>query len=562
MQNKTTDFKQASLPLPDHSKLWPLYGEGFDKLGHNGNMLDVILPEYGPNELLVRHDATGICFSDIKVIKAGQNHPRIRKNMQEDPVVLGHEVAMTVVGVGENLRKQYQPGDRFIIQADIYVDGVMWTYGYEVQGGFSQYNVIDQRTLNGDEGNYLIPVKPSMGYAEAALTEPWACIEASYTVVYRTQWLPGGTLLLTGDGLNIELGEALTWRPAKVALAVTDHDFAAEVQSWAADAGVEIIADAPELTFDDIVILSNDSDLIEQAFARLNNGGIFNVVSAEPVARRASLDIGRLHYDNLAVVGTAQRDLSSAYTPIRTQLKNGGRTWILGAGGPMGHMHLQRALQIEDHPAQVVATNRRELRLDAIDTKFANLAQSAGVALASFAHESFADDAALSAHLQQVSQQQGFDDVVINAPSTEPIELAMDHLADGAVMNVFAGLPRGTMAQFDINGIVQRGVRYTGTSGSSIADLCNMRDLAESGTISPNGAVAAIAGLEGTADGLRAVADGQFPGKVVIYPNLSQPLPLTTLAELKEKHPTVFEKLDNGQTWTVEAEEELLRLML
>ncbi len=35
--------------------------------------------------------------------------------------------------------------------------------------------MIDQRVLNGDHGNYLIPVKPDTGYAEAALTEPWAC---------------------------------------------------------------------------------------------------------------------------------------------------------------------------------------------------------------------------------------------------------------------------------------------------------------------------------------------------------------------------------------------------
>jgi threonine dehydrogenase-like Zn-dependent dehydrogenase len=33
------------------------------------------LPQPGPDELLVRHDAVGICFSDIKVIRAGENHP-------------------------------------------------------------------------------------------------------------------------------------------------------------------------------------------------------------------------------------------------------------------------------------------------------------------------------------------------------------------------------------------------------------------------------------------------------------------------------------------------------
>ena len=39
------------------------------------------------------------------------------------------------MGVGENLRDQYKVGDRFIIQADIYVKGVNYAYGYMLQGG-------------------------------------------------------------------------------------------------------------------------------------------------------------------------------------------------------------------------------------------------------------------------------------------------------------------------------------------------------------------------------------------------------------------------------------------
>jgi threonine dehydrogenase-like Zn-dependent dehydrogenase len=57
-------------------------------------------------KLLVRHDAVGICFSDIKVIRAGENHPRIHRSMKEQPVVLGHEVALTVVEAG---RKSARP---------------------------------------------------------------------------------------------------------------------------------------------------------------------------------------------------------------------------------------------------------------------------------------------------------------------------------------------------------------------------------------------------------------------------------------------------------------------
>ncbi|MEZ4582005.1 MAG: alcohol dehydrogenase catalytic domain-containing protein [Caldilineaceae bacterium] len=288
-------------------------------------MIEVVMPTPGPDELLVRHDACGICFSDIKVIRAGQNHPRIFRDMRERPVVLGHEVSLTVVDVGENLRDQYHVGDRFIVQADIYIDGLSRAYGYEIQGGFSEYNIIDQRVLNGDGGNYLIPVETTTGYAESALNEPWACVEASYVVVYRTQWQEGGVVWLTGDGAGAALGAATDWRPRAVVVDASDADFAATVRDWAAGAGVDVIEDDGAMQFDDIVILGHDPDLIERAFARLAKGGIFNVVTATPVPRPVSLDIGRMHYDHLMTVGTTSGDVSAAYTPVRTQLKAGGR---------------------------------------------------------------------------------------------------------------------------------------------------------------------------------------------------------------------------------------------
>ena len=156
--DKLAEYKQAHETLPERNHMWPLYGAGFENLGNQDKPIEAPIPQYGPEELLVRHDACGLCFSDIKVIKQGQDHPRIhRPDMKANPVVLGHEVSMTVIGVGEKLQGQYKVGDRFIIQADVYADGVGLAYGYELQGGLSEYNVIDQRVLAGDGGNYLIP---------------------------------------------------------------------------------------------------------------------------------------------------------------------------------------------------------------------------------------------------------------------------------------------------------------------------------------------------------------------------------------------------------------------
>ena len=284
----------------------------------------------------MRHDAVGICFSDIKVIRAGEKHPRIHHKMKEDPVVLGHEVALTIVEAGENLRAQYQRGDRFIVQADIYINGQTSAYGYDLQGGFSRYAVIDWRVLAGDHGNYLIPIRQDAGYAELALCEPWACVEASYTVEYRTRWQDGGTVWLVGNGAGIRFGLASTWRPAKVVLDVSEDAFADRVRKWAQETGVEVVeGDDGTTRYDDIVILQGDVELAERVFARLANGGMFNVVLGQLFDRQVSVDIGRMHYDHLFIVGTDTSDLSVAYQPARTQLKAGRRD--LGAGRRRPH---------------------------------------------------------------------------------------------------------------------------------------------------------------------------------------------------------------------------------
>ena len=166
----------------------------------DGKPIEVATPTCGPDELLVRHDAVGLCFSDIKVIKAGETHPRLAgRNMQSNPVVLGHEVALTVVEVGENLRDQYKPATASSSRPTSITRAWAYAYGYALQGGLSQYNVIGEEILDGDEGCYLLPVQPETGYAEAALTEPWACVDG----LLRRRSIapagrPGGVVLVAG----------------------------------------------------------------------------------------------------------------------------------------------------------------------------------------------------------------------------------------------------------------------------------------------------------------------------------------------------------------------------
>lgn len=571
MPDKLTEYRRPK-GTPAKNRLWPLYGAGFENLGRNGQPIETDLPAYGPDEMLVRHDACGICFSDIKVINAGEQHPRIFRDMKKEPVVLGHEVALTVVGVGENLRDRYRVGDRFTVQADIYYQGVNYAYGYMIQGGMSQYSVIDRRILQGDDGNYLIPVQPETGYAESALTEPWACVIATYQLVYRTGLKPDGNTWIIGtaqarDDYFFSEGFDETHHPARLALTRVPDAFAGKLRERGAQCGVEVFDLAPGALydpavdlapFDDIIILGADPEVIELASPRLADYGLVALIATTPLPRPVQVDIGRIHYNRWTYVGGAGPDIARAYAdhPVRSALRPGGKTWFLGAGGPMGQMHTQRAIQLAEPPATILCTARTSHRLEALQEAVEAEARRRGINFVCASLE--AQD--YQARLAEAAGD-GFDDIIVLAPSTEAIVEAAAYLAPGGVMNVFAGLKRGAMVALDLSPVYQKNVRFIGHTASTIEDLRQMLHQTEAGQLSPNRSVKAIGSLEAAYQGLQAVRDAEFPGKVVIFPQIKN-FPLTSLADLKEKLPTVYAKLKDGQEWTVEAEQEFLRLML
>ena len=581
-EQKLAAFREGRVELSDSHWLWPLYGAGIEKLGRDGKPIQVPMPTCGPDELLIRHDAVGLCFSDVKVIKSGPEHPRIfGRDMQNDPVVLGHEVALTVIQVGENLRGTYKPGDRFIMQADIYYQGVGMAYGYELQGGLSQYNVIGKEILAGDDGCYLIPVRPETGYAQAALTEPWACVTASYDVVYRAGWKPGGVALIA-KGPAAEAGYSLGTPyaggqpPAMVITLGVDGSLADELRARAAADGFELIelgapsaatlekalAAAGKGGLDDIVFLGADAALYELIEPKAAVGCVLNLVGAQGLTDEAQVDVGRIHYDGLLLVGTPSSDLSQAYEPVRTELAPGGQAAFLGAAGPMGQMHVQRALEAEEPPKLLVATDLLQARLEVIREKFSDLIDQKkdAIDLELCVPGDMAPDA-FNAQLKEMTGGGGYDDVAVMAPSARVVAGAVALLADGGAMNIFAGLTRGTRAPIDLRVVVERGIRFRGTSGSGINDLRSMLEYTEGQRLNTNLSVDAICGLCDARKGIEGVMNQAFEGKCVVYPTILE-FPLTTLADLKTALPSVYAKLGPNESWTGEAEAEFLKEML
>ena len=507
-------YQQARAPLPDTYQRWHLYGAGLENVGRDGEPESVPLERPAADQILVRHDACGICYSDIKIITLGANHPRlVGRDLARDPVVMGHEVALTIIEAGTNHRNTFEPGQRFIVQADIYYGGMNLAYGYALRGGMSQYGLIGPEVLEGDDGCYLLPLKDSTGYAEAALVEPWACVEAAY------HW--------TEQREPARADRRATFAAGRFTGVPLDTE---------ARIGGDEKVDA--ISFDS----APSSEVFEAACAHLATSGVAFLNS--PPEGLVRIDVGRVHYDGHLYVGPKPNG--------RSEIKGGGTAWFIGAAGPMGQMHVQRALSLPHPPARLITTDRNPQRIAALREHCGPLARARGVELIQYnVKEDGPPDFARIA-------PQGFDDIVVLVPDVSAIEDAFPRLAEGGVLNIFAGLARGTMAILEIGLVATRNVRIVGTSGSSIHDMTTTRDLLESGRLQTGASLAAIGGMEAFRDGLAGVRDGRFPGKTVIFPNIAN-LPLTALTDLAPIRPNVYAKLLDGTIWTKAAEDELLR---
>ncbi len=420
--------------------------------------------------------------------------------------------------------------------------------------------------LDGDAGSYVFPVPPALAYADVALLEPWACVDAAYVPRRRLDPLPGGLALLIGqpdDKTPYTMAHPLPARKvlasgAPPALAASLHSRGCNVVDLAgADWQAAVAALGLAGAIDDAILLAPRRRADVEAAARLlAPGGTLTVVGDHPLDGPAALDVGRIHYEFIAYMGCRGPQIDAAFGAARnrSELRPGGVTWIGGAGGPMGRMHVQRALQRADGPRAVVATNRGAARLAELAHTFGPLAQTHGKQF--YALNPEADPQEWAGLCRELTGGRGFDDIVVVAADLALMAQAVNLLAPDGMLALFGGLPLGSLLPLPITNVARYGAQFTGTSGSSLADQQRVVARTLAGQLAPAHTVAAIGGLAAAAQGLQAVADRRFGGKIVIFPHLRD-LPLLGLDELVETLPGVHARLGPGGTWCAAAEQAL-----
>ena len=573
MDEKFQNYIELDYPLPEKVMGWNMYGAGLENVGRDGSPELFPMPEPGPDQILVRVDAVGLCFSDVKLIKQGGAHPKLyNRDLSVQPTRLGHEAAFTVVKVGENLKERFTPGQKLAIQPDIYVNKVATAYGYTIPGGLIQYHLIGKEIFDADDSEYLISVKGELGYSESALTEPWACVEAAYTQRRRLFPLQGGLMWIDGP-VNSE--KTFTFehgleKPSKIYLSNTTSQVLDLVKNHTQAEVVEVGALAQDLVaafalektngkgFDDIVMLEPKSaELVSEVARQIAFRGTLTIVSDKPLDGLAVIDAGRIHYHYTTYIGTKGTDISAAYGEERnrSELLADGLLVVVGGAGPMGQMHVQRSLELVPGPKTVVVTDINDERLQALRQNGDPIAEKNGKELILVNTSKEGID--LVETIRQLSDGKMADDVVVCVPNAKLMENAALLLGKDGMLNFFAGVPNGTTIQIDLNNIFLNNMQLTGTSGSSVDDQKTVMSKARSGALSPNLSVAAIGGLKQAVAGMDAMMAGRFTGKIIIYPQLPE-LPLLSLAEVADNYPKVAEKMGPNHTWNREAEKVLI----
>ena len=537
---------------------WRLYGAGMKMLRRD----EIDIPEPKPEEIVIRIDAVGLCFSDIKIIRAGASHPKLWwQDLAARPLIPGHEVACTVVKAGSGVPAEYaRPGSRYLIQCDIYIQGRSCAFGYGMDGAYVQYGVIDARVWRGEGRSYLLPFREELSAVATALIEPWSCVRGAYRLKYRNAPVSGGKVLIVGDegcGEDYVAGELL--KAAKVSdVAVLGIPEALE-RKFEAELGVRCrhVTDfAADERFDDIFCLDETrASFVARAAERAARFAVVNFIGRTP-DEFCPIDVGALHYQKRYYQGGSGHDLSAPYRDAkRNTLKPGGAVWFPGGAGAMGQMHVELAVTAAEPPAKIMITDVDDRRIEHLKKRLAERAAERGIEFA-LVNPSKLSEAEYIRVLRDFAPA-GFDDVVVLVPRADVVSFAAGFLNAGALVNMFAGIPAGETAMLSVRDIADRGVRYIGSSGSTFDDMADTLRAGADGEFQPVAALAAVGGMNALKQGLEAVAAGSFCGKTAILPQCPD-LPLTELEDLGKLDPELPGTLDKDGNYTKATEKMLL----
>jgi threonine dehydrogenase-like Zn-dependent dehydrogenase len=520
----------------------------------------------GRYQILAAVEAVGLCFSDLKLLKQFSSHPRkteivcgidpkILKEIPsyvpgKAPAVPGHEATVRIKAVGAGV-ENFKPGERYLVQTDY-----RWlkntnsnaSFGYNFEGALQEYVLMDERVITSPEGDsMLIPVSEELSASAIALVEPWACVEDAYASGERQNLKKDGRTLVVVDTKVAEnvFGNLFNrhGRPAQITW-VSRSPAPEKLNAVVTKAAN--ISELNNAGYDDVIYFGSAPKTVEELFEKVASQGLFNIVlCGGNLGRDIVTPVGRIHYGGIRITGTTGSDptKSMEYIPATNEIRTGDKINIIGAGGPMGVMHVIRDICQGIKGVSIFAGDVDDNRLAALTKIAAPLAEKNNVPYKAY-----------NPATEKITE--AFDYTVLMAPIPDLITAAVHSAAKRSIINIFAGIAAAVTGKINLDSYIEKQLHFTGSSGSILEDMKQVLAKAGSGRVDTNVSVAAVCGLAGATEGIRAIENRLIAGKIVVYP-ACKGLELVPLEELNEKIPEVADCLNNG-LWTKQAEQKLL----
>ncbi|MGE5597571.1 MAG: zinc-dependent alcohol dehydrogenase [Hyphomicrobiales bacterium] len=273
-------------------------------------VVDAPDPSPGPGEAILRVHATGLCNSDVRAY--------LGEKKAAAGVIPGHEVSGEVVEAGRGALAQV--GDVVSLCPIVCCGSCAFcregyrnrcparkTLGYDIDGGIAEYLRIPAPIVAMGQ---LFPMDPTTPAHLRALVEPFACVLNSLEAL---EVRPGAPFAVVGGGpmglLHVIAARAYGAGPILVA------EPEPERQAIAVLLGADAVAhpeDAPkvgdELTkgerFPAVAVAVGNPAAIPTALALVARLGRINLFAGFPPGSSHQLDLNRLHYDEIRLVGS------------------------------------------------------------------------------------------------------------------------------------------------------------------------------------------------------------------------------------------------------------------
>lgn len=309
----------------------------------------VDIPQAAPGEVIVRVAAALTCGTDLKVFRRGYHAKMLTANG-----LFGHEVAGIVEEVGEGVT-EFRIGDRVVPLNSAPCDACFFCLN-------GQQNLCDHLLFN--NGAYAafirIPARivakntlriPSeMEFAQAALTEPLACVMRG---LEESRAAAGQTMIVLGAGpIGLLFIHAASLMGLNVIAVVKRADQVATARKLGAvqvlriAEGVDAVDAARALTPDsrgaDVVIEAVATPLAWQWATRMaRKGGLVNLFGGPPAGTTVEFDTNLLHYSDLTLKASFHHTPASARAAFD----------LLASGRFAWQEFLTATAEIEDLPA-------------------------------------------------------------------------------------------------------------------------------------------------------------------------------------------------------------------